>query len=299
MPIDRVDARALLRHACGVDDAYLIAHADDKLNAEQSAAFAALVARRAAGEPVAYIVGTREFFSLEFKVTPAVLIPRPETELLVEFALERIDAERACSVLDLGAGSGCIAIAIAKNHPRAQVVAVDSNADALAVAREIAARHLRAYAVSTPTLALPHQGGGNPYGCAETPSPLMGEGGDGGDLSFVHSDWFAALGDRRFDVIVANPPYVAAGDAHLQSGDLRFEPADALVAGADGLECIRAIVASAPRYMNDDGWLAIEHGYDQAERCRELLGAAGFHEVFSREDLAGVERISGGQWRAS
>jgi release factor glutamine methyltransferase len=259
MPLDLVDARALLRHACGVDDAYLIAHADDKLSAEQSAAFAALVARRAAGEPIAYIVGTREFFSLEFKVTQAVLIPRPETELLVEFALERCDAERACSVLDLGTGSGCVAITIAKHLPRAQVVAVDSSADALAIARENAARHATA------------------------------------NLELVASDWFAGLGDRHFDVIVANPPYVAAGDPHLSEGDLPAEPAAALVAGNDGLDCIRAIVAAAPRYLNRDGWLAIEHGYDQAERCRELLAGAGFEDVFSREDLAGIERISGGR----
>lgn len=263
MPIDLVDARVLLRHACGVDDAYLVAHADDKLSAEHSAAFAALVARRAAGEPVAYIVGAREFFSLEFRVTPAVLIPRPETELLVEFALESIDAARTCRVLDLGTGSGCVAISIAKNCPGAKVVAVEQSAAALAVARENATHHV-----------IPN-------------------------LELIESDWFSALRGQRFDVIVANPPYVAAGDPHLSEGDLPAEPVSALVAGADGLDCIRAIVAAAPRHLNRDGRLAIEHGYDQAERCRELLTAAGFEDVFSREDLAGIERISGGQWRAS
>ncbi len=260
--LDAVDARALLRHVCGVNDAYLIAHANEKLSAEHNAAFAALVARRAAGEPVAYIVGTREFFSLEFKVTPAVLIPRPETELLVEFALERCGAGRACSVLDLGTGSGCIAIAVAKNCAGATVVAVESSAAALAIARENSAHHATA------------------------------------NLELIKSDWFSALRDKRFDVIVANPPYIAAGDPHLSAGDLRSEPAAALVAGADGLDCIRAIAAAAPRYLNRDGWLAIEHGYDHAERCRKLLGAAGFHAVFSREDLVGIERISGGQRRA-
>jgi release factor glutamine methyltransferase len=263
MPIDRVDARALLRHACGVDDAYLIAHADDRLSDEQSAAFAALVARRAAGEPVAYIVGRREFFSLDFKVTPAVLIPRPETELLVEFALEHIEDGPAASVLDLGTGSGCIAIAVAKHLPRAKVVAADSSAAALAVARENAARH-----------AIPN-------------------------LELIESNWVSKLGGQRFDLIVANPPYVAAGDPHLSEGDLPAEPPAALVAGDDGLDCIRAIVQAAPRHLNRNGWLAIEHGYDQAQRCRDLLVAAGFNEVFSREDLASVERISGGQWRAS
>ena len=258
-----IDARVLLRHACGVDDAYLIAHAHDELSAAHSAAYAGLVARRAAGEPVAYITGTREFFSLEFKVTPAVLIPRPETELLVEFALERVSPDRACRVLDLGTGSGCIAIAIAKHRPRAQVVAVDRSAEALAVARENATRHATS------------------------------------NLELRLSDWFAALGEQRFDLIVANPPYVAEGDAHLARGRFAFRAGDALVAGGDGLSCIRAIVASAPRYLNRDGWLVFEHGYDQAARCRDLLGAAGFKEVFSRVDLAGIERVSGGCWPAT
>ena len=256
--LDAVDARALMRHLLGVDDAWLIAHADEQLSATQSAAFAVLVARRMAGEPVAYIVGTREFFSLEFKATPAVLIPRPETEMLVEFALERIDSEGACSVLDLGTGSGCVAIAIAHARPRAQVVAVDRSTAALAVAQENAHQHATA------------------------------------NLTLLASDWFTALAGRRFDVIVANPPYVADGDAHLHQGDLRFEPAAALVAGSDGLDCIRAIVASAPQYLNSGGALAIEHGYDQAASCRELLAAAGFYAVFSHTDLAGIERVSGG-----
>ena len=256
--LDAVDARALMRHLLAVDGAWLMTHADDTLTAAQNAAYAALVARRAAGEPVAYIVGTREFFSLEFTVAPAVLIPRPETELLVEFGLERIDTAGARSVLDLGTGSGCIAIAIARARPRIRVVAVDSSAAALAVARENAQLHATA------------------------------------NLTLVASDWFTALAGRSFDVIVANPPYVAAGDAHLQQGDLRFEPAGALAAGSDGLDCIRAIVASAPQYMNRGGALAFEHGYDQAARCRDLLTAAGFSAVFSRTDLAGIERLSGG-----
>jgi release factor glutamine methyltransferase len=325
--LDAVDARALLRHACGVDDAYLIAHANDTLSAAQNVEFAALVARRVAGEPVAYITGAREFFSLEFKVTPAVLIPRPETELLVEFALECIDSKDACSVLDLGTGSGCVAIAIAHARPQVRVVAVDSSAAALDVARANPRRLVRASSISTHTLALPPQGGGNPDGCAETPSPLMGEGwdaersnalrhshpplsmgipgrgqgegwgGDGDNLSFVQSDWFSALNGTRYNVIVANPPYVAAGDAHLLQGDLRFEPAEALVAGGDGLDSIRVIVASAARHLIDGGWLAFEHGYDQAARCRELLAYAGFSDVFTRTDIAGIERMSGGRWR--
>ena len=259
--LDAVDARALLRPACGCDEAYLVAHANDKLSPAQSAQYAALVARRAAGEPVAYIVGTREFFSLAFKVTPAVLIPRPETELLVEIALERIAPDHEASVLDLGTGSGCIAIAIARHRPRARVVAIDRSAAALAVARENSARHHAA------------------------------------NLELRRGDWFSNLGAERFDLIVANPPYVAACDPHLQSGDLRAEPVDALSAGEDGLKCLRAIVAAAPVHLNNGGVLAVEHGYDQAPRCRELLEAAGLEELFSRTDIAGIARVSGGAWR--
>ncbi len=256
--LDAVDARALLRHVLGVDDAYLIVHNRQALSDSQSELFDALVARRSAGEPVAYIVGTREFFSLEFKVTPAVLMPRPETEALVEFALERIAPDSVQRVLDLGTGSGCIAISIAKHRPRAQVVAVDSSAAALAIARENAERH----AVTNRVLTA--------------------------------SDWFGALAGQSFDLIVSNPPYVADFDPHLAQGDLRFEPQAALAGGADGLDCIRLIIASAPQYLSGGGWLAFEHGYDQAARCRELLAAAGFREIFSRADPAGNERVSGG-----
>jgi len=298
--LDPVDARALLRHVLGVNDAYLIAHSGQALSVAQSEQFAALAARRSAGEPVAYIVGAREFFSLDFKVTPAVLIPRPETETLVEFALERIAPRGVQSVLDLGTGSGCIAITIARHRPHARVVAVDRSPAALAIARENAQRllnislgtpspltgegwdggdvaHMRDF--STPTLTLPHQGGGDL------------------NLWFVHSDWFSALAGRKFDLIVANPPYVAASDPHLAQGDLRFEPPGALAAGPDGLDCVRLIIAAAPQYLSGGGWLAFEHGYDQAVRCRELLATAGFKEVFSRADLAGIERVSGGLWR--
>ena len=259
--LDGIDARALLRHALGVSDAHLIAHPAQALTDAQSELFSALVARRSAGEPVAYITGHGEFFSFELKVTPAVLIPRPETEGLVEFVLERIASDGACRVLDLGTGNGCIAISIAKHRLHARVIAVDNSAAALAVARDNAQRHAVA------------------------------------NLELLESDWFGALAGQPFDAIVANPPYVAAGDPHLRQGDLRFEPAAALVAGADGLDCIRLIVASAPQYLNHGGWLAFEHGHDQAARCRELLVQAGFSDVFSRSDLAGIERVSAGQWQ--
>jgi release factor glutamine methyltransferase len=250
-----IDARVLLRVTLGVNDAYLIARAHDEISAPQAAQFRALVARRMAGEPVAYLVGEREFYGREFKVTPAVLIPRPETELLVDLALARNPRQ----ALDLGTGSGCIAISIALACPAAHVTALDQSAPALAVARENAAR-------------LPAR-----------------------NVTLQVSDWFDAVRHQRYDVIVSNPPYVAEGDAHLTQGDLRFEPACALAAGADGLAAIRIIVAGARAQLAPGGWLLFEHGYDQAARCRELLSRAGFNAVQSWHDLAGLERVSGGQ----
>ena len=253
--IDAVDVRVLLRAALGVGDVYLIAHDRDELTIAQAEKFRALAARRAAGEPVAYIVGEREFYGHTFAVTPAVLIPRPETELLVELALAR-NPQR---VLDLGTGSGCIAISIALARPAAQVVALDQSAAALVVARSNA---LRLNALN---------------------------------VAFQTSDWFSAVANQLFDVIVSNPPYVAASDPHLTQGDLLHEPPAALAAGADGLADIRIITASAPTHLVPGGWLLFEHGYDQASRCRELLLHAGFREVQSWRDLAGIERASGGR----
>ena len=261
--LDAVDARVLMRHALDVDAAWLIAHATDVLTAGQQAAFSALAARRRGGAPVAYITGTREFYGREFAVTPAVLIPRPETELLVEWALEKITPRADARVLDLGTGSGCIAISIACERPRANVMAVDQSESALEVARGNAQRHAI------------------------------------GNVGFLRSDWFSALGAQRFDCIVANPPYIAEGDAHLAQGDLRFEPAAALSSGRDGLDAIRLIVAQATPYLQAGGWLALEHGYDQAVQCRQLLEEAGYTQVFSQRDLAGIERISGGCLDAS
>ncbi len=256
--LEPADARVLLRHALGVDAVWLIAHDRDAVSSEQIDRFAALVVRRRAGEPVAYITGVREFYGHDFNVAPAVLIPRPETELLVEWALERILPGANLRVLDLGTGSGCIAISIALARPHALVVALDNSLAALEVARSNARRHHAA------------------------------------NVKIGKSNWFAAVAGERFDVIVANPPYIAAGDPHLSAGDLRFEPAAALASGADGLDALRAILAAAPAHLRKGGWLAFEHGYDQAARCRALLEAAGFTQVFSRCDLAGIERISGG-----
>lgn len=252
------EARVLLRHALGREDAYLIARAQDALDAHARDKFERLAARRSAGEPIAYLTGEREFYSLAFKVTPAVLIPRPETELLVEAALKRVPVECGCRVLELATGSGCVAVAIALHRSRARVTATDALRDALAVARDNAARH-RAR------------------------------------VEFVESDWFAALGGRRFDLIVANPPYVAERDPCLAQGDLRFEPRAALVAGSDGLACIRLIIAQARAHLEPGGRLLFEHGYDQAGRCRALLTQAGYRDVGSHRDLAGIERVSAGR----
>ena len=255
--IDPIDSRALLRVALGVSDAYLVAHPGQPLTEQQHERYLDWVERRRAGEPVAYLAGEREFYSLAFKVTPAVLIPRPETELLVDIALERVPAHEPFRVLDLGTGSGCVAIAIAKHRSRAQVTATDASRAALAVARENAARH-------------------------------------GSGIEFIESDWLKALAGRRFDLIVSNPPYVAEHDPHLSQGDSRFEPRAALVAGADGLSCIRLIIVQARAHLEPGGGLLFEHGYDQAARCRALLAQAGYFDVATRRDLAGIERVSGG-----
>jgi release factor glutamine methyltransferase len=252
------DARALLRAVLGVDETHLAAHPEQILTREQGDRFAEWLRRRRAGEPVAYITGEREFYSLAFKVTPAVLIPRPETELLVELALERVPADAPAGVLDLGTGCGCVAVAIAKQRPHARVAAADISPAVIALARGNAARQ-------------------------------------GASIEFIESDWLKALAGRRFDLIVANPPYVAADDPHLDQGDLRFEPRAALVAGTDGLDCIRTIVADARAHLERGGWLFIEHGHDQAGRCRALLQGHGYHDVISRRDLAGIERASGGR----
>jgi release factor glutamine methyltransferase len=254
-PLDALDTRVLLCHALGLTRVQLITRADHLLNDTEAARLEALLARRAAGEPVAYLTGEREFYGLPFQVTPAVLIPRPDTELLVELACERLP--RGGSVLDMGTGSGAIAVAIAHARPDAQVSALDASAAALEIARGNAARN-------------------------------------GVQIDFLQSDWYAALSQapRRFDMIVSNPPYIVAGDRHLSEGDLRFEPVDALTDHADGLSALRTIVAGAPAFLAPGGWLLMEHGYDQAQAVRALL--QGWDEVQSWRDLAGIERASGG-----
>lgn len=258
----RLEAQILAAHALGVARPWLIAHADHPLSPQLTATLDALVARRMTGEPIAYLLGRREFYGLDLAVTPAVLIPRPDTETLVEAALARLPAEHPMRVLDLGTGSGAVALALARHRPRADILAVDRSPEALALAGDNGRR-----------LGLHN-------------------------VRFVQSDWYARIGVKKFDMIVSNPPYVAAGDPHLARGDLRFEPLSALAAGPDGLQAIRAIVAGAPAHLRAGGWLLFEHGHDQAEVCRTLLATAGFDAPFTLPDLAGRPRVTGGRWPA-
>lgn len=255
--IDPVEARMLLAHVTGLTRTALIAHPEAPVDALDAERFGALVARRRAGEPIAYLVGERGFHDLILRVTPDVLIPRPETEMLVDFALEKLPANGA--VLDLGTGSGAIALAIRRQRPDARVTAVERSPQALAVACDNAAR-----------LAL--------------------------EVEFLPGNWYEPLGTRRFDAIVSNPPYVADSDRHLGEGDVRFEPRGALVGGADGLDAIRQIAGSACLHLLPGGWIAIEHGLGQDANVRALLEAAGLESVASRTDLAGIARISIGKY---
>lgn len=258
--IDRLDARLLLEHVCGIRHADLIAHPERELTEAQSGRFESLLARREAGEPLAYIVGNAFFCGLEFVVSPDVLIPRDDTEVLVDQALARAGGRKNPRIVDLGTGSGIVAIVLAKRCLAAAVTAVDVSSAALSVARSNALRY-------------------------------------GANVHFLEGDWFAPLADECFDLIVANPPYVVAGDLHLAENGLPFEPQRALtdgVAGGDGLACIRAIVDGAPAHLLPGGWLLMEHGYDQAVKVRELLDATGFAKVASWRDSAGIERVSGG-----
>jgi len=258
--IDRVDAEWLLAHALGRPRAWLFAHAGDSVPTETAERYAAMLARREAGEPVAYLTGEQGFWTLELEVSPATLIPRPETELLVELALARIPVGSASRIADLGTGSGAIALAIAKERPRAHVVATDASEPALEVARRNAARNRIA------------------------------------NIEFRHGDWLAPLAGERFDLIASNPPYIADGDPHLGEGDLRFEPPAALSSGRDGLDAIRCIVRDAPLHLQPGGWLLLEHGWAQGAAVRALLAEAGFSEVETAQDIEGRDRTSLGRW---
>jgi release factor glutamine methyltransferase len=257
-----LEAQVLLAHLLGRDRAWLVAHATDALPRDRADAFFALARRRRdGGEPIAYLTGFREFWGMTLAVTPNVLIPRPETETLVERALARLPADRALRILDLGTGSGAIALALARERPLAQVLATDVSDAALLVARANA-RRVNAH-----------------------------------NVEFVHADWYADLpaAEVPYDLIASNPPYIAAGDRHLAEGDVRFEPMAALVSGGDGLDALRAIVAGAAERLAPEGWLIVEHGYDQAQSVRELFAAAGFTSLESTRDLAGIQRVMAGR----
>jgi release factor glutamine methyltransferase len=256
---ERVDAELLLLHLINQPRSWLISHADDMLAPDLLARYAALIERRVAGEPVAYLTGHRGFWTLDLEVTPDTLIPRPDTELLVEMALQRLPTKVWCSIADLGTGSGAVALAIALERPMSRVVATDASVAALSVAQRNAARH----AID--------------------------------NVVFVHGHWLTPLAQQQFDLIVSNPPYIEADDPHLAQGDLRFEPTSALASGNDGLDDIRQIVADARAHIQPGGWLLFEHGWRQGEPARALLSYAGYTEVFTAQDMECRDRVSGGR----
>lgn len=253
------DAMHLLAHVLQRPVSWLYAHGDRPLDDEAVASFQALVERREAGEPVAYLTGRRGFWTLDLAVSPDTLIPRPDTERLVELALERLPTQLPSRVLDLGTGSGAIALALASERPQAQVLATDQSADALAVAKANAREH----------------------GLA--------------NVAFAQGDWFAPVSGQQFDLIASNPPYIAAGDVHLDRGDLRFEPPAALASGRDGLDALRIIVAGAPGHLVPGGWLLVEHGLEQGEAVRALFTGAGLEAVQTGRDLENRDRVTLGR----
>lgn len=260
-PAGALEAEVLLAHVLGADRAWLFANPGQAIAVAEKKAYDELICRRLRGEPLAYLTGFREFWSLRFRITPDVLIPRPETELLVQTVLEFVPPGAACRIADLGTGSGAVAVAIASERPACEVHATESSRAALAVAEDNAVRLLR----GRPTAR----------------------------IRFHLGDWLQPLGGR-FRVIAANPPYVAADDPHLQHGDCRFEPRDALTPGPDGMAAIRHIATAARDRLEAGGLLVFEHGFDQGAACRELLRSLGYGAVATRCDLEGRERVTSG-----
>jgi release factor glutamine methyltransferase len=255
----RRELQTLLCRALEVDLGRLVAHPESRLEVEAAERYEKMLWRRLAQEPMAYILGEREFFGFAFEVTPAVLIPRPETELLVELAMKRVPRAAPWRILDLGTGSGCIGITLAHLLPHSRVIATDASEAAL----QVAARNAQRWRVA--------------------------------NLELRQGSWFDPVAGERFDLIVSNPPYVAQGDPHLGVGDLRFEPRSALSAGSDGMEALCDIIADAPRHLVAGGWLLLEHGYDQVAAVSDTLRTVDFEQIVSRTDLAGIPRITGGR----
>lgn len=255
----KLEAQLLLQHVLNVNRAWLIAHENDALQANEHTNFTALLNRRLQGEPVAHILGYREFYGLNLMVTADTLIPRPDTETLVETALAKISLQQAAYILDLGTGTGAVALAIASKRPQTQVTAVDASQAALHVAIENA-KNLNIT-----------------------------------NVHFIPSNWFTALGQQKFDVIVSNPPYIEQEDAHLNQGDLRFEPVSALASGQDGLDDIRKIIDDCLIHLEPQGWLMLEHGYNQARQVADLMSHTGLVDIETIKDLGGNYRVTIGK----
>ncbi len=261
LPLPRAEVRMLVSHVLKRDAAWLVSHDDEAPTYDERLRIESLSASRAAGEPMAYLLGEREFFGRTFFCSPAALIPRPETEHLVERVLTLVEGALEPKILDIGTGTGCIAITLGLECAGAQVSALDVSTEALELARKNA-EYLQAR-----------------------------------NVDFVHSNWFAAVAaDAKFDVIVSNPPYIMPGDAHLTQGDLRFEPAIALADSVDGLESYRQLASGSIRHLRDGGWLVVEHGYDQGESVPALLKKHAFTDVSTGLDLAGHPRVTAARW---
>lgn len=256
----RLEVRVLLEHVLNVDRAWLLSHDDEEIKGATGERYEGLLARRLAGEPIAYIVGEREFYGRSFKVGPSVLIPRPETELLVDLAKVQIPADKPCDIVDLGTGSGCIAITLALECPACKVTAVDSSRPGLDLAGENALS-LKA------------------------------------DVKWHQGNWFSGLDELRFDLIVSNPPYVAEQDAHLQSGDVRFEPRTALASGPLGLNDLAVIIEQSPIFLRPDGWVLLEHGWNQGCAVGNMMKRRGFRQIQCHKDYAGLDRVTWGKCR--
>ncbi len=258
----RLDTEILLKHASGLSDTQLITRDNEPLNDDTILKMNTLLRARSEGSPIAYLTGEREFYALKLKIDQHVLIPRPETELLVDIALDLVRNKAAPDILDLGTGSGAIALAIADNAITAKLVAIDIDDNALKIAAHNAQRHhVR-------------------------------------NITFLSSNWYSKLENERFDLIVSNPPYIDPQDPHLKQGDVRFEPEHALISADRGRADIKQIIALAPGYLNSSGWIALEHGYDQGEIIRELLSAQGFDSIKTVKDLNQHDRVTSGHWPA-